>query len=83
LINAGSSSSWEDGTFVSWRPMISSRLEDLRVFMGSDLERSTLSGNWAGDGLGDGGRSGSRRSIMALVAPGDRAGKPDEIGGGN
>jgi len=56
--------------------MISSRLEDLSVFIGSDLERSTLSGNWAGNGRGDGGQSGSRRSIIALVAPGDRTGSP-------
>ena len=51
--------------------MISSRLEDLRVFIGSDLERSTLSGNRVGNVV-DGGRSGSRRSIIELVAPGDR-----------
>ncbi len=53
--------------------MVSSRLEDLRVFSGPDLERSTLSGIWAGNGLGDGGLSGS---IIALVAPGDRTGSP-------
>ena len=58
---------------MSWRPIISSRLEDLRVFISPDLERSTLSGNWADNGLGDGGRS---RSIIALVAPGDHTGSP-------
>lgn len=73
MINAGSSSLWGDGIFVSWRQMVSSRLEDLRVFIGPDLERSTLSGIWAGNGLGDGGLSGS---IIALVAPDDRTGSP-------
>ena len=72
-MNTGSSSLWGDGIFVSWRPIISSRLEDLRVFISPDLERSILSGNWADNGLGDGGRS---RSIIALVAPGDHTGSP-------
>jgi hypothetical protein len=57
--------------------MISSRLEDLRVsffkFISPDLERSTLNGNLADNGLGDGGRS---RSIIALVTPGDHTGSP-------
>jgi len=59
----------EDGVFASGRPMMSSRLEDLRAVIGSDLERSTLSGNRVGNVVDDRGRSGS---IIELVAPGDR-----------